>query len=251
MSERTHTDEGPPSDGTDPRLEGRVLDAGALKALAHPLRFQLIELMIEHGPSTATSLGRLVGESSGSTSYHLRQLAKHGLIEEAPELGSARDRWWRVVKGGWTIDGFDVLQQPETRDDAHMVLDEVVRARIHRLRRWHRDAPAWGEDWVRSTVEMTGRFRLTREELDAMSRELIAVVDRFRDLQHDRYGPTSDLEGAVPVTVQIDAFPTADPPGSSSAVDVDVYGPAAATDPTGTDRSGTDVPAGGADDLRT
>jgi DNA-binding transcriptional ArsR family regulator len=244
MSERTHTEEGPPSDGTDPRLEGRVLDAGALKALAHPLRFQLIELMIEHGPSTASSLGRLVGESSGSTSYHLRQLAKHGLIEEASELGSARDRWWRVVRGGWTIDGFDVLQQEATRDDAHMVLDEVVRARLHRLRRWHRDAPLWGEDWVRSTVEMTGRFRLTREELDAMSRELIAVVDRFRELQYDRYGPTSDLEGAVPVTVQIDAFPTSDPPGSSPADDVD---PPAATDQTGSRGPGADDPAGAGD----
>jgi DNA-binding transcriptional ArsR family regulator len=218
------TEPGRPSDGADPRLEGRVLDAGALKALAHPLRFQLIELMIEHGPSTASSLGRLVDESSGSTSYHLRQLAKHGLIEEAPELGSARDRWWRVVKGGWTLDGFDVLQQDDTRDDAHTVLDEVVRARIHRLRRWHREAPAWGEDWMRSTIEMTGRFRLTRDELDALSRELIAVVDRYRDLQHQRYGPGSDVEGAVPVTVQIDAFPTGEPPDATSGVEADGVG---------------------------
>jgi DNA-binding transcriptional ArsR family regulator len=198
--------------GPDPRREGRVLDAGALKALAHPLRFQLIELLIEQGPSTASELGRLVGESSGSTSYHLRQLAKHGLIEEAPELGSARDRYWRGVRGGWTIDGFEVLQQEETRDDAEMLLDEVLRARIHRLRRWHRDAHRWGEDWVRATVEMTGRFRLTRPEVDALSRELIAVVERYRDLQAGRHLPGGEVPGAVPVTVQIEVYPSGDPP---------------------------------------
>jgi DNA-binding transcriptional ArsR family regulator len=196
--------------------EGRILDAGALKALAHPLRFQLVELLAE-GPSTASGLGRRVGESSGSTSYHLRQLAKEGLIEEAPELGNARDRWWRIVKGGWTLEGFDVLEAEETRDDAQMVLDEVLRRRFQRLRRWHRDAPRWGEDWVGATVEMTGRFRLTQEELRSLTAELISVVDRYRDLQSDRYGPEgTEVSGAIPVTVQVDAFPSGDPPGGTT-----------------------------------
>jgi DNA-binding transcriptional ArsR family regulator len=201
--------------GADPRIDGRVLDAGALKALAHPLRYQLVELLTEHGPSTASELGRRVGESSGSTSYHLRQLARHGLIEEAPELGTARDRWWRIVRGGWTIDGFDILEREDTRDDAHLLLDEVLRARFQRLRRWHRDGPRWGEEWVRSTIEMTGRFRLTREETDALSRELIAVVDRYRELQSGRDRPGGAPPGAVPVTVQVEAFPTGEPPVAS------------------------------------
>jgi DNA-binding transcriptional ArsR family regulator len=201
--------------------EGRILDAGALKALAHPLRFQLVELLAE-GPSTASELGRRVGESSGSTSYHLRQLAKEGLIEEAPELGNARDRWWRIVKGGWTLEGFDVLEAEETREDAQMVLDEVLRRRFQRLRRWHRDAPRWGEDWVGSTVEMTGRFRLTQEELRSLTAELIAVVDRYRDLQSDRYGPGgAEVPGAIPVTVQVDAFPSGDPPGGATEAATD------------------------------
>jgi DNA-binding transcriptional ArsR family regulator len=202
----------------DPRLEGRVLDAATLKALAHPLRFQLIELLMEEGPSTASELGRLVGESSGSTSYHLRQLAKHGLIEEAPELGSARDRYWRGVRGGWTIDGFEILQQEGTRDDAEMLLDEVLRARVHALRRWHRDAPRWGQDWVRATVEMTGRFRLTRPEVDALSRELVAVVERYRDLQTGRHLPGGEVPGAVPVRVQIEAYPSGEPPPETADV---------------------------------
>jgi DNA-binding transcriptional ArsR family regulator len=191
---------------------GRVLDAKALKALAHPLRVELIELLVELGPSTASALARRLGESSGSTSYHLRQLAKERLIEEAPELGSARDRWWRVPDGGWSLEGFDILEREETRDDAHLVLDEVLRARFQRLRRWHRDASRWGAAWVDSTIEMTARLQLTREELGALTGELIAVVDRYRDLQADRRDPRVEHPGAVPVTIQLDAFPTGDPP---------------------------------------
>jgi DNA-binding transcriptional ArsR family regulator len=197
-------------------LQGRVLDAKALKALAHPLRVELIELLIERGPSTASELGRLLGESSGSTSYHLRQLAKEHLIEEAPELGTARDRWWRVPEGGWTLEGFDILEREETRDDAQLVLDEVVRARFQRLRRWHRDASRWGPTWVDSTIEMTARLQLTRDELEQLTTELITIVDRYRDLQAERRDPRVEHPGTVPVTVQLDAFPTGDPPEPGS-----------------------------------
>ena len=57
-------------------------DPRSLKALAHPLRLELLELLRFEGPSTASALARRVGESSGATSYHLRQLARHGYIEE-------------------------------------------------------------------------------------------------------------------------------------------------------------------------
>lgn len=191
---------------------GRVLDAAALRALAHPLRFQLVELLIEHGPSTASGLGRLVGESSGSTSYHLRQLAEQNLIEEATDLGSKRDRYWRVPRGGWTLEGFDMLQREDTRGDAQMVLDEVLRGKFERLRRWHRDGPAWGQEWVEATFEMTARFRMTRDETRAMRDELDAVVDRYRDMLTRRREAGDEPPDAVPVVAQIDLFPTGDPP---------------------------------------
>ncbi len=63
-------------------------------AMAHPLRFRMLELLAE-GPSTASRLARQLGESSGSTSYHLRRLARSGAIVEDPELGTRRERWWR------------------------------------------------------------------------------------------------------------------------------------------------------------
>ena len=241
MSEDTRADDAtgplpnpPDADAEQPAwppAEDRILDAAALKALAHPIRFQLVELLGEQGPSTASALGREIGENSGSTSYHLRQLAAQGLIEEVSELGSKRDRYWRVVPGGWTIEGYELLQREDTRDDAQMVLDEVLRTRLQTLRRWHRDGPSWGEDWVASTIEMTARFRLTRDELRVMRDELVDVLDRYRDLQAGRADdPSSAPEGTVPVRIQIDAYPTGDAPGTA-ATDAGTDGHADA-DPT-------------------
>lgn len=70
-------------------------DAMALRALAHPQRLRMLSLLRIDGPATATRLAERMGLNSGATSYHLRQLARHGFIEEDETRGNARDRWWR------------------------------------------------------------------------------------------------------------------------------------------------------------
>lgn len=67
-----------------------------LKALAHADRLRILGHLRVSGPATASALARRFGLNSGATSYHLRQLAKFGLIEEVAELGNGRDRWWRA-----------------------------------------------------------------------------------------------------------------------------------------------------------
>src|SRR3954454_20546020 len=78
-----------------------VLDPPRLRPLAHPLRGRLLGLLRLHGPSTASRLAARVGESSGSTSYHLRQLGSVGLVVEDPEHAGegGRERWWREGHG--------------------------------------------------------------------------------------------------------------------------------------------------------
>jgi DNA-binding transcriptional ArsR family regulator len=66
-----------------------------LRAIVHPLRMRILDALRDEGPSTATRLGTLLGESSGATSYHLRVLAEAGVVEEDPERGNGRERWWR------------------------------------------------------------------------------------------------------------------------------------------------------------
>src|ERR1700761_5736702 len=73
----------------------RLTDPRALRALAHPIRLELVGLLRRLGPLTATQAAELIGESSGSTSFHLRQLAKYGLVEDAGG-GAGRERPWRA-----------------------------------------------------------------------------------------------------------------------------------------------------------
>ena len=72
---------------TENERNDRVIDAASLKALAHPLRVELFDRLAMLGPATASQLADALGESSGATSYHLRQLARHAFIEEDPERG--------------------------------------------------------------------------------------------------------------------------------------------------------------------
>src|SRR5437764_6173805 len=75
-------------------LPVRPMSAEHLRALAHPLRLQLLQVLQAEGPATASQLARRLGESSGATSYHLRALHRVGMVEEA-EQRNARERWWQ------------------------------------------------------------------------------------------------------------------------------------------------------------
>jgi DNA-binding transcriptional ArsR family regulator len=73
-----------------------ISDPKAMRALAHPLRLDLLELLVAAGPSTAAQCGRALGVSQASCSFHLRQLAKYGLVEDAGPGPDRRERVWRV-----------------------------------------------------------------------------------------------------------------------------------------------------------
>lgn len=62
---------------------------------------------------------------------------------------------------------------------------------------------------------MTARLRLTRDELEQLTTELVTIVDRYRDLQADRRDPRVHHPDTAPVTVLLGAFPTGDPPEST------------------------------------
>ena len=88
---------GPPAPTPSHAHRGRPATAQELKAFAHPLRMEMYRLLGDRGQATASMLARATGESTGQTSYHLRQLAKFGFVEEVPGEGTARERWWRAL----------------------------------------------------------------------------------------------------------------------------------------------------------
>ena len=157
----------------------QVTDVRALRALAHPLRNRLLGRLRLNGPSTASLLGREVGESSGSTSYHLRQLAAYGFVEEVEGQGSARERWWRARHRMTSWQRSDLVAQ----EGGSEVQDEMTRLQIDLHGRvlttgreqQERLGPAW-----RSAGSMSDYvLQLTPAEARALTDELDAVVTRW------------------------------------------------------------------------
>jgi DNA-binding transcriptional ArsR family regulator len=186
----------------EPRPD-RVLDAGALKALAHPLRVQIYDILSSYGPQTASSLAALTGESSGATSYHLRALARHDLIREMSDRGTARERWWERPAGGVTFANPEAAQTPSGRAAMQVVMTETLNRRHQQLMEFAmRGIEEEPEEWRDPTLISTGTARLTPEQLADVSRRMQAVIDEAVARYRDQKG-----EGVRPVTIRADVFP--------------------------------------------
>ncbi|PCE14132.1 transcriptional regulator [Microbacterium sp. SZ1] len=170
--------------------ESRSLDAGALKALAHPLRVRIFDLLSERGPQTASTLAALVGETSGSMSYHLRALAAHDLIREVEGRGTARERWWERPKGRIDLPGPDDTMTPSDRASAQIVTSEFFRLRHETLMAYlNRSEAGIPEEWRDAGIVMTTYLDLTAEQMAELKAELTAVVDRVVDRYQGQTGP--------------------------------------------------------------
>lgn len=184
---------------------GRMrVDAAALKALAHPLRVRLYDLLADEGPATASQLAARLGESSGTTSYHLRQLAKHGFIIEDEERGNRRDRWWRSRPGGISLEGWRYLGDPETADDMQLVKGEILRSYTVALERWFAGLTDWEEQWLQASEDSSWRFFGTPEELAAVRDDVGEVLRAHRARIEQREPPP----GSARIMVQFHAFPS-------------------------------------------
>ncbi|MEK6311463.1 MULTISPECIES: helix-turn-helix domain-containing protein [Curtobacterium] len=186
--------------------EHRVLDLPEMKALSHPLRAQLLNELATHGPATATTLAERVGESSGSTSYHLRQLEKHGFIEEVDGRGNGRERWWRRTPATLHSGGSEGPQSPAALAAARLVAagsndhaEQVIREFIARD---ERSLGAWRDAATLSTLVM----RLTPAELQELTDSTLELLTTFRQ----RRDPDADEPGSGRVFVRFAAVPVFD-----------------------------------------
>src|ERR1700761_9081023 len=120
------------------RTVTELTDPRALRAYAHPVRMKLVGLLRTEGPLTATRAGELLGESSGTTSFHLRQLAKYGLVEEAGG-GTGREKPWRATT---TSTAFStVTDSPEMAAATGMVATVMAEGYFEQLMNWLDSAP--------------------------------------------------------------------------------------------------------------
>jgi DNA-binding transcriptional ArsR family regulator len=169
-----------------------VTDAKTMRALAHPVRLALLEALTDSPSLTATEAGERVGESPANASFHLRQLAKYGFVEEAGGR-TGRQRPWRLKHLGmrWS----DVHEDPE-KARAGRALSQVMRSRyFERAQRAFEERLALPEEWRKVTGVNQMRFYLTPDELAQLDKDMLdLMMERFADRRAHRPPGTERVE---------------------------------------------------------
>jgi DNA-binding transcriptional ArsR family regulator len=165
-----------------------VEDLDTLKAVSHPMRMKLLGALRRGGPATASELGRELGESSGSTSYHLRQLERFGLVGDTDEQPSGRERRWKALH--------DMTSFPAALaelDGGREYVDAVRRRQEEVLRE---GLEAW-TGHRRGIGHSDYSLSLDPDDLEAMGHEIEDVIARY-----------ASRKGAEAVTLHVLVLPT-------------------------------------------
>ncbi|WP_203336216.1 winged helix-turn-helix domain-containing protein [Nocardioides limicola] len=170
-----------------------------MRALTHPLRLQILELMGDEGDLTATRCAELTGESVASCSYHLRQLAKYGFVERV-DTASGKERPWRAVRH------FSVrpdLEVPGALPAAQAFGDLWVTRVFDRIRDWMAHVDGDDPEWLLASTQTSSRVWATREELDELSRGLEKLTEHLQGRWED---PAKRPPGSRPVNLFASAW---------------------------------------------
>ncbi len=160
------------------------LDPSALKAVAHPLRRRILGIL-SSGPATATTLAKALDENTGATSYHLRELARFGFVEEAPELAHGKERWWRTRRRDirWP-------RRSEQSPESQVLFDDMQRqgfeddlAKLNEFQRRRDELP---DGWSDALLFSRGASWLTTEELLQFWADYMDLFRRYWRTEEDR-----------------------------------------------------------------
>ena len=178
-----------------------TLGAHNLRGIAHPLRVRLLNLLREGGPSTATRLAERTGQSSGATSYHLRQLGQYGFVEPDPAHEGGRERWWRATTQGTTLEARTYREAPV---ETEAYLRAIAADYADRVDRWLNQVDLLGDAWDDGATLSNWRFKLTPAEAAQLLQDMRDVIDRYRT---DPAGTVDGPEGSERVDLQLQLLP--------------------------------------------
>jgi len=186
---------------TPERAITRLTDPRALRAYAHPVRLALIALLRSEGPLTATRAGELLGESSGTCSFHLRQLAKYGLAEEAAG-GTGREKPWRAI--AQLTDVPTGTDDPELAAAGGLLRSVLAQQHFARLTRWLNRSLEEPVQWQQAAQFSDRLLYVTAEELSELGTRVAALLDQYLDRLAE---PELRPDGARRVSYVQFAFP--------------------------------------------
>jgi DNA-binding transcriptional ArsR family regulator len=175
-------------------------DLAGLRALAHPTRMRMLGLLRLDGPATATSLAERLGANTGATSYHLRQLAKHGFVVDDEERGNGRDRWWKAAHTStWTED--KDFADPDGRDALDAYIQVAVLDQSQAMQAAMEERALLSDAWRHASTFSDWTFTLSPERARDLVERVSAVLVDFD--QYDEPGAS----GSVPFRMQYAGFP--------------------------------------------
>ena len=181
----------------------KITDAQTLRALAHPVRIAIFEQLAFGGAMTATEIGEQIGESPTTCSFHLRQLAKYGFVEEAGG-GTGRSRPWRLTSVGMSF-------SPSGDMEAEIASDAVVRMfrerQFERYQAWRSTKASYPLEWRKAATDSQYLFYLTAPELDQLSSEVHELLQRWVMLEGRLQDPSRRPAGSVPVETLLLSHP--------------------------------------------
>jgi DNA-binding transcriptional ArsR family regulator len=180
----------------------RLTDPTALRALAHPIRLDLLALLRTEGPLTATRAGELLGESSASCSFHLRQLAKYGLVEEAGG-GTGRQRPWRATAMVTVVPEF--TDNPEFAAASGFFWSKVAERYFEFMMNWLDASASEPAEWQQAAQFGDEFIYLTAAELTALGEQMKALIGPYLDRQPspELRPPGARLVGYLPIALPV------------------------------------------------
>jgi DNA-binding MarR family transcriptional regulator len=186
-----------------PRRE--LTDPRALRAVAHPVRLVLLEQLAVHGPSTATELAeRLQDQSPANCSWHLRQLARYGFIEEAGS-GPGRQRRWKL-----TVESTSIADssQPELVRAADAFDSLLMQRALANRQAWQATRLSEPKKWRDASFSSHGWAWMTANEMNALQADFTALLERHLYPVMDRFDPANRPPGSRPAQLVMWLVPT-------------------------------------------
>ncbi|HEX3752210.1 MAG TPA: helix-turn-helix domain-containing protein [Streptosporangiaceae bacterium] len=188
-----------PRDPRAPRYQ--LNDPAVMRALAHPLRWELLEALEHAGTLTATQAGDVLGETPANCAFHLRTLAKYGLVEEAGG-GKGRERPWRRAISGLSMT--TAHEDPKTAAAAEVLTEFVMSEMLNRARSALLARPKLPDDLQNELGSSQNLRYVTPAEAKQLQADLSAVLDRFRERSDD---PALRPPDALPIEWLLLTYP--------------------------------------------
>jgi DNA-binding transcriptional ArsR family regulator len=181
----------------------KISDPAVMRALSHPARLELLEYLAQfRDGATATECSAVIGLSPSATSYHLRALAKVGMIQEAPSRGDGRERLWQASYREYSV-GMDRDAGDEDRAAETAMVEAVLARQNEKVRQYMAAVHTESPEWFDAGTITEQRLAITARELGKLLKQIDELTEPYKRLNRER-----PPKGARTVSFQIRAVPT-------------------------------------------